>query len=546
MNQEKRALLAASLSLLILFGWLFLFGPKQSPVKSGQPLSAAVEPPLRLSTPSPEGSPSKKPVEGISKKTFLKGVPEETSRWEGDTSILEWTNRGGRLKTALMKGYREGVEKNSPLINLISSSEEEALSLVCQDCSTDLPLDEDYQLVAQTGNSLTYRGENEALLVEKTYSWQKGNPLVELKVSLRNKSGKDFHGRVGLEWLAKQPPKKEGGSLSFLKRPQPGRSFLYRNGQEVFREKPVSQAKEIIGGLEWVGIEDRYFLISLISRQVSSETLLKMQQDSEKLLLEFFPAPVTVMPASSSESLFSFYVGPKDRELLRTAGASLEEAVDYGKLSWIAIPILKLLQIFQRLIGNWGLSVIVLTLFVKLLMNPLTIRSMKQMKGMQKLQPQLAALKEKYANDKQRLNTETMQLFKTHKVNPMGGCLPMILQMPIYIALYKVLYNAIELYHAPFFGFYRDLSGPDPYFILPILLGVAMVAQQKISPSASADPVQKQMMMIMPIMFTSFMLFLPLGLVLYIFVNTTTSLLQQWMYQKDIRWRDLFRRPQAL
>ena len=200
------------------------------------------------------------------------------------------------------------------------------------------------------------------------------------------------------------------------------------------------------------------------------------------------------------------------------------------------------MQLFYSVIRNWGIAIILLTVFVKLLMNPLTVKSMKQMKEMQKLQPQLAALKGKHQNDKQRLNMETMQLFKTHKVNPMGGCLPILLQMPIYIALYKVLYNSIELYHAPFFWFYKDLSAPDPYFILPVLLGISMVAQQKLTPSASVDPAQRQMMMIMPVMFTAFMLFLPLGLVVYIFVNTVMSVAQQWMYQKGIRWRDVFRR----
>ena len=187
------------------------------------------------------------------------------------------------------------------------------------------------------------------------------------------------------------------------------------------------------------------------------------------------------------------------------------------------------------------MAILLLTIFVKVLMNPLTIKSMKQMKEMQRLQPRLAELKEKFKNDKQRLNMETMQLFKSHKVNPMGGCLPMLLQMPIYISLYKVLYNSIEIYHAPFFGFYKDLSAPDPWFILPILLGVSMVLQQKMTPSPSADPAQQQMMMLMPVMFTAFMLFLPLGLVLYIFVNTAMSVTQQWMYRKDIRWRDILR-----
>jgi YidC/Oxa1 family membrane protein insertase len=161
---------------------------------------------------------------------------------------------------------------------------------------------------------------------------------------------------------------------------------------------------------------------------------------------------------------------------------------------------------------------------------------------MQKLQPKLTEIREKYQNDRERMNLEMMNLFKSHKVNPMGGCLPMVLQMPVYIALYKVLYNAIELYHAPFFGFYRDLSAPDPYFISPVLLGIFMVVQQKMTPSATQDKAQANMMLMMPVMFSAFMLFLPSGLVIYIFVNTLMTVVQQYLHQHEMSFADLLRR----
>ncbi len=166
------------------------------------------------------------------------------------------------------------------------------------------------------------------------------------------------------------------------------------------------------------------------------------------------------------------------------------------------------------------------------------------MKAMQKLQPKLKELREKFKDNRERLNMETMNLFKTHKVNPMGGCLPMLLQMPIYFALYKVLFTATELYHAPFFGPYQDLSAPDPYFVLPILLGIMMVLQQKLTPTAG-DPSQAKMMMIMPIMFSGFMLFLPVGLVVYIFVNTVMTVVQQYFHHRDINLFDLIKAKKA-
>ncbi|HEX5032977.1 MAG TPA: membrane protein insertase YidC, partial [bacterium] len=200
---------------------------------------------------------------------------------------------------------------------------------------------------------------------------------------------------------------------------------------------------------------------------------------------------------------------------------------------WVALPILKLLQLFNAFLHNWGLAIIALTILIKLLLHPLTKKSMASMKAMQNLQPALQKLREKYKDDREKLNVESMELFRRHKVNPMGGCLPMLIQMPIYIALYKVLYNATELYHAPFFGFYHDLSAPDPYYIMPVLLGIFMVLQQKMTPT-TVDPAQAKIMMIMPVMFSLFMIFLPLGLVLYIFVNTLLTVVQQYMHQKDI------------
>jgi len=252
--------------------------------------------------------------------------------------------------------------------------------------------------------------------------------------------------------------------------------------------------------------------------------------------------PSVVIPIGDTEtSSFSVYVGPKDINQLKAVGVNLEKSIDYGWFTVISVPILYLLHFFYKIIHNYGVAIILLTIFVKLLLHPINAKSLKSMKAMQKVQPQLKELQKKYKDDKQRLNQETMALFKAHKVNPMGGCLPMLAQFPIYIALYKVLWNSIELFHAPFFWFYRDLSAPDPYYITPVLLGLFMVAQQKLMPSTSADPTQKKMMMLMPVMFSVFMLFLPVGLVVYILVNTVMSVTQQYLYNKGIRMRDLIR-----
>ncbi|MBI4124473.1 MAG: membrane protein insertase YidC [Deltaproteobacteria bacterium] len=210
-----------------------------------------------------------------------------------------------------------------------------------------------------------------------------------------------------------------------------------------------------------------------------------------------------------------------------------------GWTTLVAVPMLYLLKFFYQLIHNYGVAIILLTILVKILLNPINRKSLASMKGMQAIQPRLKELRQKYGEDKQKLNQETMQLFKNNKINPMGGCLPMLLQIPIYIALYKVLWSSVELYHAPFFWFYKDLSAPDPFFVTPLLLGITMFIQTKMTPTATVDPMQQKMMLMMPLMFCLFMVFLPMGLGLYILVNTLMTILQQWMYKKEIRMRDV-------
>jgi YidC/Oxa1 family membrane protein insertase len=530
MSQEKRALIAAVLSFAVLLAWYLWWGPKNLTPPPEIPAVVSPEPPAE----------KKEKETGADEKVGGAPLPEKAVVKETPLVAMTWTNRGGGLREIRIKGYRETVDSKSPLINLLPFEGEKALPLLCDGCNFPLPAEENYAVSRDEEGKISFEGEREGVAVGKSYEWKGDQYLFNVKVVVQNKTDRELRGRLGVGWRARQHPEPPKGMFSFLKGPGNQRSFIYNLGGKIVRNGK-EELQEFRGAIPWVGIQDRYFLISLVSRRVSSEQLLRLRKSGEWLEFSLYPTEAVLAPQSRHEETYSFYLGPQEREALKVAGVGLEEAIDYGWFEILAIPILKLLQVFHATVKNWGIAIILLTVFVKLLMNPLTVKSMKQMKEMQNLQPQLAALKEKYKNDRQRLNMETMQLFRTHKVNPMGGCLPILLQMPIYIALYKVLYNSIELYHAPFFGFYRDLSAPDPYFILPILLGISMVAQQKLTPSASVDPAQRQMMMIMPVMFTAFMLFLPLGLVVYIFVNTVMSVIQQWMYQKGIRWRDVFR-----
>ncbi len=226
------------------------------------------------------------------------------------------------------------------------------------------------------------------------------------------------------------------------------------------------------------------------------------------------------------------FIGPKSLDLLNKIDANMAGLIDFGWFSGLAKLILYIMKYFYSLFGNWGVAIILLTLLVRVIVLPFNLMSFKSMKKMQLLQPEMKALREKYKDDPQKMNQEVMQLFKTHKANPMGGCLPMLLQFPVFIALYRMLGQSIELYQAPFGLWIHDLSLKDPYYVLPVLMGVTMYAQQKLTPT-TMDPAQQKIFMIMPIIFSLFMITLPSGLTLYIFVSALFAVIQQVIIMRD-------------
>jgi YidC/Oxa1 family membrane protein insertase len=242
-------------------------------------------------------------------------------------------------------------------------------------------------------------------------------------------------------------------------------------------------------------------------------------------------APFELGPGEVETVSYNAYMGPKLYNLLRSYGAGLEEAIEFGFLSFLAKPFLVVLNFFERYLRNYGLAIIILTCIIKVVFHPLTRYSLHSMKEMQKIQPQLNALKQKYKDNKEKLNKELMALYKRYKINPLGGCLPMLMQIPVFIALYEVLSVAIELRHAPFAFWITDLSSKDPYYVTPLLMGATMFIQQKMTPSAM-DPAQAKIMLLMPIVFTFLFMSFPSGLVLYWLVNNVLSIAQQYHIYK--------------
>ena len=221
------------------------------------------------------------------------------------------------------------------------------------------------------------------------------------------------------------------------------------------------------------------------------------------------------------------YVGPQDQETLKKLAPGLDKAVDYGWLTIVAEPIFWLLSFLHKWLGNWGWAIIVLTILIKLAFYPLSAASYRSMAKMKALAPRLQKLKEQYGEDRQKLHQARMESYKTEKINPLGGCLPVVIQIPVFIALYWVLLYSVEMRHAPFALWIQDLTAQDPYYILPVLMGISMLVQTKLNPTPP-DPIQAKIMMIMPLAFSVMFFWFPAGLVLYWVVNNTLSIAQQW------------------
>lgn len=298
------------------------------------------------------------------------------------------------------------------------------------------------------------------------------------------------------------------------------------------------EAIESAAGVKWLGLDTRYFVMALVPGAEQNTGAQLVTDDSR--------APAVrgslVFPTEGKKELVistKVFFGPKELQSLRSVDPILEDTIDFGWTSVIAVPILHALKWLYAFVHNYGLAIIILTFLIKMMLFPLTYKSMKSMAKIAKLQPQLNALREKYKDDREKLNSEMMNFMKTNGYNPVGGCLPILIQMPIFFALYRVLFNSMELYQAPFALWIHDLSSPDPFFITPVLLCGLMFLQQKLSPNTSTDPMQQKMLQFMPVIFGVFMLLLPAGLNIYMVVNSAVSIAQQYFLNRKLGLRPL-------
>lgn len=396
---------------------------------------------------------------------------------------------------------------------------------------------------------LTLVGQDQfGLLIRETLRFESGDYKLEITFKLENRHAVPQTAEVVLPWATVREWPKEQGELFQGQRPS---RVISLSGGQVHRVE-LSAVTDSLADGQWIGLESEWYLAAIVS-QTPGLKLFTAKGEDGTVEVGLKAVPPTLAPGQVWEGRAFYYVGPKEYDRLKALGVGLEAAIFFGgfpvprnygglPMEWFCVPVLWLMNFFYRYSGNYGLAIILLTLIAKILFYPLTLKSMASMKAMQTLQPQVNALRAKHKNDSQRVQRETMELYRKYRVNPMGGCLPMVIQVPIFYALYVTLSVAVELQNSALLCLGKaptwvpgvggaelwicNLAQQDPTYILPLLMGASMFVQQKMTP-AVGDPRQAKLMLMMPVVFTFMFLNLPSGLVLYWLVSNLLQILQQ-------------------
>jgi len=544
-----RAILAIVLAFFILLGYQYLFvTPQQDqPVVEQKVAAPQPEVPVRGPEPAPDATvPAVEPA-GFEQPASLptregRDIVVETNKYR---AVIAET--GGGVKSFLLKNYRETTGPDAALKELITTDSYVELPLYfswgVEPRRAQVPL-----FVADQESIKVGPGENQTLTmtaklasglqVTRRMTFDPDSYMINMSVDVYNFSETPLQGSPYLS-LTNTPFGATAQRYLFA-----GPAALVDGKLEEIKISDLEKAgKTLQGNIVWAAFEGTYFMTGVIPDKHENQTL-KLSADGEKVNT-LLVSPEDILPAKGHLQFnYKVYFGPKRISTLKEAGHELERVVNFGWFDKIARPVLYLLNFFYKYVGNYGIAIILVTVLIKILFWPIAQKGLKSMKNMQKIQPKMAKLKEKYKNDSARLNQEMMNLYKTYKVNPLGGCLPMILQIPVFFALYKVLLQSIELRHAPFMLWITDLSAPDrlmigmdiPYLggipVLTLLMGGSMFLQQKMTPTP-ADATQAKIMLFLPVIFTFLFLNFASGLVLYWLVNNLLSIAQQYMINKQ-------------
>ncbi|CCK82261.1 membrane protein insertase YidC [Desulfobacula toluolica] len=557
MDEQKRLLLAVVLSVVVLIGYqmFFVTPPDPNSLPKDVQTQNADQPKVQENTPNV--SDYRAGTGELSDPVYRPEKKYRTIFVSTPLYNIAISEHGAAVKSFELKNYKETNKKDSLLKQLVP---EQLLSgtLLLDLEGQSLPglknavytakTDATDNSVVQGKKTIDFAFRTDrGMVVKKIFTFNADSYMIDCDIVFQNGSDMPLNDSlvINTPGIFNEEVKK--------------RSRFAFEGPVVFVDNEytdidvddIKEKNTYSGKIDWSGYMERYFMTVIMPKKIDNspmnDTKFLLSYANERVAANFIQKMDRLDPGKQANYSFSLYMGPKSQQVLSQYDTSLKNAINFGFFNVIAKPLLITMNMIHKVIPNYGVAIILLTVLIKLIFWPLGTKSYKSMNEMKKVQPLMMEIREKYKNDKQRMNQEVMGLYKTYKVNPASGCLPLLVQMPIFFALYRMLYQAIELRHAPFIGWISDLSAPDrlfdfnfaipmmqePYGIpmLTLLMGASFLLQQKMTPTAG-DPMQAKMMMLMPIFMTVLFINFPAGLVLYMFVNNIISMGQQYYIQK--------------
>jgi YidC/Oxa1 family membrane protein insertase len=544
-DQGKRLILALVISFAFLFVYQRYFLP---------PAPTPVEEATEQKAPAPVEELSSAPEVGAIPYEPLKPIAATDEKIINISTPLyraRLTNKSGAMSSFKLSRYRQDIKDVETHVEMVRAAGEGGLlPLTAEFIAAGGPLGFSQALFQVEGTDLTLEaGQSdkivfryrtiEGLEMVKTLTFSADNYNVECLVKLHNRSDQVLRGRTTLVWAPGLEPPVGGEKSSMFSASRYGyQGALYFEGSgrpDKLKGGKLDGERKIEGPITWIASEDMYFVAALMPSDEEMGALAR-KGAGDRVEIGVF-AQAQIPPGSSASMDVAAYIGPKEMNSLRSVSESLIKTIELGIFGFIAKPLLDMLNYFNRFVGNYGLSVIILSFLIKIVFIPFSTISHRSMKKMSKLQPQINALRDRYKKDKDKLNQEIMKLYQENKVNPASGCLPILVQIPVFFALYRALLGAIELRHAPFYFWITDLSAKDPLYITPIFMGATMVLQQKMTP-ATGDPRQAKLMMFMPIAFTALFLSFPSGLVIYWTVNNVLTIGHQYWMNRSMKMEE--------
>jgi len=550
-------IMAFALSFLVLLVWAYTTSQRQgsAPKEAVTEREEVARAPERA-RPAPVERPRSTMREpGKVEREISPSKKADVREIEVDTPLYRAviSNAGPTLISFKLKDYRATADPESPLVELVDLGENRNDFFKIEFDHRSNPVVEEiiYQTEvdslrldpASRPRDLVFRGITaDGISINQTFRFYADKYPIDLQIRLSNNTGEAIEGNLRT-YLNNFAPEKKKSYYSFI-----GVSLLLNDELEKIAPKKMKETKILAGRIDWMAYEQDYFMAAIVSENQGRSSFQGLWQPSGMVEAIHTSSPIPLRVNEESDASYTLYFGPRDISFLKPLEKKLDLAINFGWFDIIAKPLLYALRFFQGYVKNYGIAIILLTIVIKIIFWPLTHKSYKSMKEMQKLQPLMAKIREKYKNNKEQMNRELMGLYKTYKVNPMGGCLPMVIQMPVFFALFRILGSSIELRHAPFFLWISDLSAPDRLFnfqfqvpfmsppygipVLTLLMGASMFLQQKMTPTPG-DPSQAKIMMFLPIVFTFMFINFPSGLVLYWFTNNILSIGQQYRIKKS-------------